>query len=676
MKKMMSAALLLMAAMTLGGCGSSVSGSNSTGNSIAKSEGCIASCHIDGKEKSVSAVTGDMIAEEWASSVHKKMNVAGCTDCHIHSHVNSCTTCHGGGVVNNPAADKGNTPCYSCHDDLSSSDKGKLALDWKHLSATKFQLMTSGVVASKLDSAGYAVLRGTSYESKCKWCHNPHKNDLTEQHLEWAESGHGEPKALPFRYYDFKTRGTDNVIPANSTATDCVRCHTATGYINYVSTNFTDISPWGAYRNSNGTIKIDPVAKAAVPIGNQKQVIYCNVCHDAGNNPVDSGSAYGYARRSVPKVTAYYNYSVNVSGTKIRLNATKEATYPGIVARFDDLNTSNMCMACHVGRESGDTLQALGSELTNISATATDTLFKNVGFINSHYLTAGATIFRKSGYEFPGRLYGDDVGYKHKSIGRGNSFGTGNDGPCVHCHLQSGSPSTSRHSFLPVKREPVSGASELPLDQPITEILSPKCANCHFAGSGTSFDGTPASIQEIKTRYRSALQVLEEALIKYRNFHFANANPYIFATPYDPAYVEATAAVHCSKNVAVRNWLTGAGAYIWNGKSCAPPTDGTAGTGEANMGAAFNFNLLFHDYGAFSHNSRYVKRLLYDSFDDIDGGGLDHSIRQVLNDWYNDNPLNPRPTGLSQAQVKDAMDYLLVGGNQNGTGVASAADRY
>lgn len=664
--------LLILPTLTilLAACGSDKAGSGS-GNAVSASQGCITGeCHA----KTISKVTGDKIVDEWNASVHKTQNVAGCMDCHSHAHNNSCTSCHGGGVPGNAGSDENNAPCYRCHDDFSTVDKGKLALDWQHLSATKFKLMTSGTLPNNLDSAGYAVLRGTPYESKCNWCHNPHNNNLTEQHMEWAESGHGEPKAPPFRNYDFKTRGTDNAVPATSTATDCVRCHTATGYINFVTSNFTDISPWGAYRNSNGTVKIDPVSKAVVPIGNQKQVIYCNVCHDKGNNPVATGVSYGYARRSVPKVTAYYNYSVNVSGAKIRLNATKEATYPNIVARFDDLNTSNICMGCHVGRESGDTLQALGSELAIVSAT--DTLFKNVSFINSHYLTAGATLFRKSGYEFPGRNYEDDAGYKHKSIGSGNSFGTGNDGPCVTCHLQSGAPSSSRHSFMPVKKETVTGASDLPIDQPITEILSPKCANCHFAGSGTTFDGTAVSLQGIKTRYRAALAALEVALVQYRSIYFFNAHPYFYATPYDPDYKEATAAVHCSKNVAVKNWLTGAGAYTWNGKSCTPPVDGAAGTGEANMGAAFNFNTLFHDYGAFAHNSSYVKRLLYDSFDDIDGGGLDYSVRQVLNNWYNNDPLNPRPAGLSQAQVKDAMDYLLVGGNQNGAGGASPADRY
>ena len=661
-----------MLALFLTACGSGISGNDSSGNSIGKSQGCItSSCH--GNSRWVSQVTGNIIVDEWKASVHYKMNVAGCVDCHSHAHANSCTACHGGGIPTASAGSLGNESCHTCHDDYTTASRGTLALDWKHLSRTKFVSMTSGALPNGLDSAGYAVSRGTGRASKCNWCHNPHNNNLTEQHREWSESGHGEPKALPFRQYDFKVRGTNNATTANSTATDCVRCHTATGYINYVTSNFTDISPWGAYRNIDGTVKIDPVSKSVVPLDNQKQVIYCNVCHDAGNNAVGRGTAYGFERRKVPRVTAYYNYSVNVSGTKIRLNAAKEAVYPRIVARFDDLATSNMCMVCHVGRESGDTLQALGSELAGISATAADTLFKNVSFINSHYLTAGATLFRKSGYEFLGRSYDDDSGYKHKSIGTANFFGTGNDGPCVTCHLKAGAPGASRHSFMAVKLEPVTGAADLPIDQAITEILSPQCANCHYNGSGTTFDGTAASAQRIKSKYRAALDVLQVALVQYRSIYFFNVHPYFFATPYDPTYIESSASVHCSKNVAVKNWLTGAGAYTWDAakKSCTPPSNGTTGTGETNMGAAFNFNTLFHDYGAFAHNSRYVKRLLYDSFDDIDGGGLDYSVRTILNAWY-----AAPPSGLTQQQVKDAMDYFLTGGHKSGAGVAVSSDRY
>jgi len=49
------------------------------------------------------------------------------------------------------------------------------------------------------------------------------------------------------------------------------------------------------------------------------------------------------------------------------------------------------------------------------------------------------------------------------------------------------------------------------------------------------------------------------------------------------------------------------------------------------MGAAFNYNLLKHDPGAFAHNSNYVKRLIYDSIDWLDDNQLNHSAGVTLN---------------------------------------------
>jgi len=50
----------------------------------------------------------------------------------------------------------------------------------------------------------------------------------------------------------------------------------------------------------------------------------------------------------------------------------------------------------------------------------------------------------------------------------------------------------------------------------------------------------------------------------------------------------------------------------WGGRESAP----------GNMGAAFNFNLLSHDPGAFAHNPTYVKRLVRDSIDYLSFGGV------------------------------------------------------
>jgi hypothetical protein len=80
--------------------------------------------------------------------------------------------------------------------------------------------------------------------------------------------------------------------------------------------------------------------------------------------------------------------------------------------------------------------------------------------------------------------------------------------------------------------------------------------------------------------------------------------------------------------------------------------DGIIGTGQNNMGAAFNFNLLEHDPGAYVHNRMYVKRLIYDSIDWTDDGVMNYSVGATL------NALNP----VTDPYKAEAMTYLLPNG--------------
>jgi hypothetical protein len=70
------------------------------------------------------------------------------------------------------------------------------------------------------------------------------------------------------------------------------------------------------------------------------------------------------------------------------------------------------------------------------------------------------------------------------------------------------------------------------------------------------------------------------------------------------------------------------------------------------MGAAFNFNLLVHDPGAFVHNRMYVKRLIYDSIDWVDDGIMNYSVGATL------DALNP----ATNAYKAEAMTYVLPSG--------------
>jgi hypothetical protein len=63
------------------------------------------------------------------------------------------------------------------------------------------------------------------------------------------------------------------------------------------------------------------------------------------------------------------------------------------------------------------------------------------------------------------------------------------------------------------------------------------------------------------------------------------------------------------------------------------------------MGAAFNLNLLFRDYGGFAHNDLYAKRLIFDSIDWLDDS-VEYSAGQTI---YAADPVawaytNPHPS--------------------------------
>jgi len=270
--------------------------------------------------------------------------------------------------------------------------------------------------------------------------------------------------------------------------------------------------------------------------------------------------------------------------------------------------------------------------------------FANAGFENSHYLTAGATIFRTSGFEFySSHYYNNPSNYAHDRIGVGNYSNTGTSGPCITCHMKPGN-----HTFLPVKK-----SSNDKLTAIATELTSTICANCHGTMSAEV-------INHEREQFHAAMEALN-SLIKDKLFiYFATVNPYFFTKPYVTGYVEAGS---CSENLAVRNWQTGGTTtftFVPATKTCRPATaaSGTSGTGDNNMGAAFNYNLLHHDYGAFAHNRYYAKRLIYDSISWL----FDNDVKTTTNTagYYSDVEAAIQSSASLTAEQKDtACAYLF-----------------
>ena len=504
--------ILALIPLLLTACGSGMSGSN-VSNAVASSKGCITGgCH----EREVSNVTGRAIASEWQASSHFFMNLAGCTTCHKHSHQNSCGSCHGAGAPVGQVTSAADAGCIECHLSGPALMKG---LDNRHLPELnpRFRL-NSGF--NYYSAAGYLTMRGTAFESKCIWCHNPHDNRVLPQHEDWAESGHGNTNSGAFanRGTDFKTRGSS--LDWSQAAVDgCVRCHTASGFINLVTSNMKNISPWGLS------------ADGVTPIAFTRQTLYCNVCHDNG-----SGKSYGYDLRQIPAlgstggVRIYHNYSASWGTSRISAagfsNATTNAAKtsivpqinPGAVGNRIDNNTtetfarirvvnnsidfpnvgiSARCVLCHSGRASGSLIKLVAASSDSNGNAFNFRLNSRIGV---HDFAGAGTMFRSLGFEFYSSSHyaqPADIPYAHDQLGQSNFQGTGSRGPCITCHMSS----SKSHSFLPVD---VTG-------KVVTSINTALCNNCHATGgTGNSrFNGTVTGINVKKSGYAAALKALQ-----------------------------------------------------------------------------------------------------------------------------------------------------------------------
>lgn len=456
--------------------------------------------------------------------------------------VNSCTNCHAASgatykyAATSTSSAENETCGTACHTALLLP-----VITMKPITDTHFDDKTT---ATSIE--GY-VIRATT-DKACRDCHDSHATTLTIQ-KEWAESGHaGEivngpvqddltvtpPVNSPWAHLDWD----------NSTSfSACQRCHTATGAANFLNAparynaadnDFSHLADWTASHKTSG----------------QNELLYCWGCHsDAEKGELRNPGALDFTFSN------------------------------GATASYTDAAHSNLCIACHSGRETGNSIKNSTAE------------FSNTSLVNSHYRAAAGTLYAKSGYEFVNKDYRPSLGFRHDMTGINAPLPASvtEKGPCVFCHMGS----YANHTWKITNDE--------------------ACDLCH---AGTAFSLLTAG----KDGYESALELFG-AVLDAEGYYFAAVYPYFFTAPYDPGYTETGL---CTDNLPVKNWQAGGSStFSWNStkKSCvsSPATAGTADTGKDRMGAAYNYNLLIHEPGAFVHNSLYSKRLIFDSIDWLDG---------------------------------------------------------
>lgn len=578
--------LALVMLAFLAGCGGG-GGSSSAKNTKHESQVCIG-CHEGSSWKTPGS--GQPIVTEWLASTHNTKNGASCQDCHGsgYMHPTSCNKCHSVGLaavnpILNPDADG---KCAGCHQDklygfnspftdshgsvINSSSTivspsvvagaGAVSVTYNAAPTTLFNTgvplgvragsTTSFVHFSTGKRANYV---SKNYEHKCRSCHNPHDTSFgREQRKMWAESGHGNTRGLAYIAIDGKTLGTTTPLNLNTgNASYCVRCHTSTGFINFVANdNFTNVN---ALPNTDTS----------------REATNCNVCHT--DNDSDSSSYSGKLRKvaldttdgKVPGVPIYYPYSTP---------GFKTVT----LVKYDSLGSSNLCVTCH------------SSGRGAVAKTITDDIDSSKGSYLRDLIVADRKPSAPSSHTFTGAevlqgeksaflYYSDPLKYKYSTLHR--SINIDGNGPCIGCHMprvQSSQTGGTIHSHL---FRPVTWQNDDINDSIIEPFISNAtvCSSCH---NGVT-ELNPATMNSKRKGYRASLAILNKLIVSTTSKDWIGPNP-------------ATGITTNAASVALKGNLP-AGVYT--------------------MGATYNYGMLSNDPSAYAHSPILARQLIYDSID-------------------------------------------------------------
>ncbi|WP_137702724.1 polyheme membrane-associated cytochrome C [Marimonas lutisalis] len=236
--------------------------------------------------------------------------------------------------------------------------------------------------------------------------------------------------------------------------------------------------------------------------------------------------------------------------------ALDRAVFPSGVAE-DGLGADAACTVCHMGREAGESVRAA------VKGLGEDEVSADLPFLNIHYGIA-ATVMRGAdvggGFEYPGQSY----------AGR-------------FAHVPSASSCTACH------------------DPHDTQVAPEPCMACHrgveelsdirmrpgdYDGDGQNAGGIAEEIHGLHARLDRAIMVYAAEVTGKPIGYTADAYPYFFNDSDGSGAIEAAEAVYPN---AYKSWTP------------------------RLLKAAYNFQAVKKDPGAYAHNPAYALQLLHDS---------------------------------------------------------------
>ena len=491
--------------------------------------------------------------------VEGRATCIGCHDPHtLKVKVEECAQCHGDGVLAEGGLQNIREPQASAWDYDGDGDKEEgMFYEIQGLQETllaeiqKYAADTAGAEV-KYDAATYPYFLGADDEAYKNWtprllkaAYNyqvsvkdpgafAHGNKYIVQLLYDSiedlggdvsnftrnDAGHFAGNTLPFRDWD-----ADGAVPYS-----CVKCHTAQGLPEFLSNGGTTVvSPTGQTLTTGVSSK------------HPSNGFQCSTCHDEANWP---------NRYPIASVTFPSGRTVSFGGRDADGN---------FVA--DD---SNVCIACHQGRESTSSVNAA---LRNKDADVVDA---KISFKNIHYFAAGATLFgneAQGAYQYEGQEY---VGF--------NAAHPLNK--CQDCH--------DVHALQP-KLETCAGCH----GDATPEDIRFNTNTTDWDGDGDVTEGMAGEIQTLADALYAQIQTYATETSGAGIVYNATAYPYFF--------LDANGDGEPDQNDQGQN--SNFNGY-WTPRL---------------LRAAFNYQYTQKDPGAFVHNPKYVIQFLIDSIEDLGG---------------------------------------------------------
>jgi hypothetical protein len=242
-----------------------------------------------------------------------------------------------------------------------------------------------------------------------------------------------------------------------------------------------------------------------------------------------------------------------------------EVPFPsGAVLGFEDNPAANLCLECHQGRESSVSVEAAIVQ----AGVGPDEVSDQLRFRNSHYFTAGATLFGSEAqgiYQYEGKEYAGPLTH------------VPNYTSCTQCH--------NTHQLT---------------------VRFDECATCH-AGI-ESVDDIRMMAEDydgdgVDEGIAGEIETLHEELLVLIQGYAANTA----GTPI--AYSSASYPY----------WFTDTNANGTVDPEEANSDNGFTAWTPNLLRAAYNYQYVAKDPGAFAHNGKYVAQVLYDSLESMGG---------------------------------------------------------